>query len=135
MDYSALPPTQTELALLDIAEGARARYLWGMLGWHDIRRRYRRSLLGPFWLTISMAMLVAMLGMLYGALLNVEIADYVPFLALGFVVWTLISGLITDGCTAFITAEGIIKQTNLPLSVHGVPHGLAQPPSSSCTTA
>ena len=26
--------------------------------------------------------------------------------------------MITDGCTAFISAESIIKQTNLPLSVH-----------------
>ena len=112
------PASQTELALADIVQGGRARYLWGMLGWQDIRRRYRRSVLGPFWLTISMGMLVAMLGALYGALLKVEFADYVPFLALGVIVWTLISGLITEGCTAFISAESIIKQTNLPLSVH-----------------
>ena len=110
--------SQTRLAFADVVQGARARYLWGMLGWQDIRRRYRRSVLGPFWLTISMGMLVAMLGTLYGALLNIEAADYVPFLALGFIVWTLISGLINDGCTTFIVAESIIKQTNLPLSVH-----------------
>ena len=110
--------SQTELALADIVQGGRARYLWGMLGWQDIRRRYRRSVLGPFWLTISTGMLVAMLGALYGALLKVELEDYVPFLALGVIVWTLISGLITEGCTAFISAESIIKQTNLPLSVH-----------------
>ena len=118
-EFGATPvPSQTALALVDIVEGARASHLWGLLGWHDIRRRYRRSVLGPFWLTISMAMLVAMLGMLYGTLLNVDFAVYVPFLALGFVVWTLISGVILDGCNAFISAESIIKQTNLPLSVH-----------------
>ena len=111
-------PSQAALALLDIVQGARARYLWGMLGWQDIRRRYRRSMLGPFWLTISMGVLVAALGTLYGTLLKVEIADYIPFLALGFIVWTLISGLITDGCSAFIGAGSIIMQTNLPLSVH-----------------
>ena len=116
----ALPPaaSQAALALADIVHGARASHLWGLLGWQDIRRRYRRSMLGPFWLTISMGVLVATLGTLYGALLNVESAVYVPYLALGFIVWTLISGLITDGCTAFITAESIIKQTDLPLSVH-----------------
>ena len=111
-------PSQAALALADIVEGARASYLWGMLGWQDIRRRYRRSVLGPFWLTISMGVLVATLGTLYGALLKVDSAVYVPHLALGFIVWALISGLITDGCTALISAESIIKQTNLPLSVH-----------------
>ena len=117
---SALPrvSSQTSLALLDIVEGARARYLWGMLGWQDIRRRYRRSVLGPFWLTISMGVLVAALGTLYGALLRVEAAEYVPYLALGFIVWTLISGMITDGCSVFVSAESVIKQTNVPLSVH-----------------
>ena len=116
----ALPPaaSQATLALADIMDGARAFRLWGLLGWHDIRRRYRRSMLGPFWLTISMGILVAALGTLYGTLLKLESADYVPFLALGFVVWTLISGVFTEGCTAFISAESIIKQTNLPLSVH-----------------
>ena len=117
-----IPPfpvhSQTTLALLDVVDGARAFHLWGLLGWQDIRRRYRRSLLGPFWLTISMGLLVAALGTLYGALWKVELAVYVPHLALGFVVWTLLSGLITDGCTAFISAERIIKQTSLPLSVH-----------------
>ena len=111
-------PSQTELAILDVTRGARARHLWGLLGWQDIRRRYRRSVLGPFWLTISMGVLVAALGTLYGTLLKVEFAQYVPYLALGFIVWTLISGLITDGCIAFTGAESIIKQTNLPLSVH-----------------
>ena len=84
----------------------------------DIRQRYRRSVLGPFWLTLSMGALVSALGFLYGMLLQVEIAEYVPFLALGFIVWALISGVITDGCQVFINAESIIKQVGLPLSVH-----------------
>lgn len=111
-------PSQATLALHDLFQGARARYLWGRLGWQDIRRLYRRSVLGPFWLTISTGLLVAALGTLYGALWKVELAHYAPFLALGFVVWTLISGVITDGCNAFINAEGIIKHVGLPFSVH-----------------
>ena len=65
-----------------------------------------------------MGVFVAALGTLYGALLQVEIAEYVPYLALGFIVWTLISNMLTDGCTVFTAAEGIIKQVSQPLSVH-----------------
>ena len=111
-------PSQAALALLDLAQGARAHHLWYLLAWQDIRRLYRRSVLGPFWLTVSMGALVGVLGTLYGMLFEVDSADYVPFLALGFIVWTLISGVIGDGCNAFINAEGIIKQVGLPLSVH-----------------
>jgi len=112
------PTSQAMLALLDVTDGARAWHLWGLLGWQDIRQRYRRSKIGPFWLTISMGVMVGAMGMLYAGLFKIDIADYLPFIALGFIVWGLISGLIIDGCAAFIGAEGIIKQVGLPLSVH-----------------
>lgn len=112
------PTSQSALALFDLVEGARVTHLWGRLGWQDIRRRYRRSTLGPFWITISMGMLVAVLGTLYGGLFKVEATNYVPYLTLGFVIWTLVNGLITDGCTAYVAASNIIQQARLPLSVH-----------------
>lgn len=114
----AAAPSQAALALRDLARGVRAYYLWYLLAWQDIRRLYRRSILGPFWLTLSMGALVGVLGTLYGMLFGVASADYVPFLALGFIVWTLISGIITEGCTAFINAQGIIRHVGLPLSIH-----------------
>lgn len=112
------PASQFALARFDLVEGARASHLWGRLGWQDIRRLYRRSTLGPFWITISMGLLVAALGTLYGSLFQIEMAVYVPYLTLGWVVWTLVSGCITDGCTAFVSASSIIQQARLPLSVH-----------------
>ena len=111
-------PSQAALALFDLVQGGRQHHLWSVLGWQDIRQRYRRSVLGPFWLTLSMGALVAALGTLYGMLFKVEMAAYVPHLALGFIVWALISGVITDGCHVFINAAGIIQQVGLPLSVH-----------------
>ena len=111
-------PSQAALAFFDLVQGGRQHHLWYVLGWQDIRQRYRRSVLGPFWLTLSMGALVAALGTLYGMLFKVEMAAYVPHLALGFIVWALISGVITDGCHVFINAAGIIQQVGLPLSVH-----------------
>ena len=112
------PASQLKRALSDIVQGARAIQLWGPLGWQDIRLRYRRSKLGPFWLTISMGMLVGLLGTLYGMLFQADIARYMPYLALGFIVWTMIAGLISDACGIFVNAQGIIKQIEMPLSVH-----------------
>ena len=81
------PSTATSLALRDIAEGLHRWRLWGLMGWQDIRRRYRRSVLGPFWLTLSMGVLVVTLGFLYGALFGIAIDDYLPYLTLGFLAW------------------------------------------------
>ena len=106
------------LALKDIRDGTCSIHIWPMLGWQDIKQRYRRSRIGPFWLTISTGVLLGGMGPLYGKLLQQDVSSYFPYLTVGFVVWMFISGLIVDGCSAFISAEGYIKEVKLPLTVH-----------------
>lgn len=105
-------------ALSDIVQGTRAYDLWGTLAWQDVLRRYRRSTLGPWWITLSMGVLVGVLGALYSVLFKVEMAQYLPFLSLGFIVWGLLAALITEGCSAFVSSQALIKQVRLPLSIH-----------------
>src|SRR3954465_10378185 len=105
-------------AIEDIRQGLARWRLWGLMGWNDILLRYRRSMLGPFWLTISMGIMVAALGFLYGSLFKVPLETYLPFLTLGILVWNLISGLITDACTALSASEGMIKEVRLPYSLY-----------------
>jgi ABC-2 type transport system permease protein/lipopolysaccharide transport system permease protein len=88
------------------------------MGLHDIRQRYRRSIIGPFWITLSMGIMVGALGLLYGTIFKQDMHDYLPFLAAGFIFWGLISSMITDGTRVFIGAEGLIRQLPAPLSVH-----------------
>ena len=102
----------------DLLDGFMMYHLWGRLGWKDTLTRYQRSLLGPLWLTISMAVLIGALGFLYSSLFKIDLSTYLPFLTIGFIVWQLISGIILDGCNAFVSAEGIIKQVKLPISLH-----------------
>ena len=54
-DQGEIPPSQSmtfKAAFADLIEGARQRELWFKLGVQDIKQRYRRSVLGPFWITI-----------------------------------------------------------------------------------
>ena len=109
---------EIRVAFKDILDGISSIHIWSMLGWQDIRQRYRRSKIGPFWLTISTGVLIFSMGPLYGKLLQQDPSSYFPYLAIGFVVWILISGLILDGCNAFIGAEGYIKEIRMPFTVH-----------------
>jgi homopolymeric O-antigen transport system permease protein len=105
-------------AIYDLARALKAWRIWVLLGTKDITQRYRRSTLGQFWITVSIGVMVAGLGIIYSALFNQPIAKYVPYVAAGFVTWFLISGIITDGCTAFLDAGEYPKQLNLPLSAY-----------------
>lgn len=88
------------------------------LGWNDILKRYRRSVLGPFWLTASTGIMVAALGLLYANLFKTPIDDFLPFLCVGLLVWNLISSFLVEGGTLFSGAESFIKQVRLPFSVY-----------------
>ena len=102
----------------DIITGLKANRIWFVLGMHDIKQRYRRSVIGPFWFTLSTAIMVGVLGALYSTLLKQDIKHYLPFLAIGLVVWQFISTIASEACTVFITSGYLIKQIKLPLTVH-----------------
>lgn len=105
-------------AAQDIVQGLAAWRLWGRMGWNDILQRYRRSLLGPFWLTASMTVMVVSLGVLYAELFKTPIDDLLPHLCVGLLVWSLIANFLTEGSAIFTASESFIKQVRLPFSVY-----------------
>ena len=106
------------MALSDFSQGLASWRLWVRLGWNDIQQRYRRSMLGPFWLTASMAVMVIALGGLYSQLFNTPIHDFLPYLCVGLLLWNLMSSFLIEGGALFTGAESYIKQVRLPYSVY-----------------
>jgi len=111
-------PSKLGLAVKDIEEGLKAYHVWIITGWQDIKMRYKRSAIGPFWITLSLGITVAAMGALYAHLFHQKVAEYIPYLSIGMIVWALISTLVMEGCSIFIQSEGIIKQIRLPFSVY-----------------
>jgi ABC-type polysaccharide/polyol phosphate export permease len=104
----------------DLIEGLRNWQLWSMLAWNDIQQRYRRSALGPFWITISMAIFVVLLGVIYSKLFHQDIAVFLPYVATGLIVWSFIAGTTTEACSAFIENAEIIRQLRLPYTIYAM---------------
>jgi len=101
----------------DLYAGVRAWRVWTMLGWNDIRIRYRRSALGPLWITLSTTVFVITLGIIYSKIFHTDIHTYLPYIAVGFIVWGFISTTTMESCGAFTESESIIKQIQVPFSV------------------
>jgi lipopolysaccharide transport system permease protein len=102
----------------DFAEAFRLWPLIWTLSLLDIRLRYRGSLLGPFWLTLSTAVMVGAIGFLYSRLFHQNLAAYLPFLSISLVLWTFINTITAEGCTCFTQAESMIRAMRMPLTVH-----------------
>src|ERR1700744_1937502 len=109
--------TRNWWAWKDLRDGARLWRLAWALGWLDIRLRYRGSMLGPFWLTLSTGIMVAALGILYSTLFKLDLATYLPFLALSQVLWGFLASLVSEACTTFTDAEGVIRSVRMPFFV------------------
>ncbi len=106
-------------AVKDIVDGVVYRgNLWGALARQDIKQRYRRSVLGPFWLTITTAIFVSALGFLYSELFKQSLTDYVPYIAIGYIVWSFVSSIVLEACHVFISAENMIKQVRQPFTTY-----------------
>lgn len=106
------------IALTDLIGALDKLHLALMLGWQDIKQRYRRSKIGPFWLTISMGIMISMIGLIFGQALSVSIYEYLPHVACGIIFWNFISNGINEGSSAFIGATGMIRQLALPLTLY-----------------
>ncbi|MDO4910738.1 MAG: ABC transporter permease [Corynebacterium sp.] len=102
----------------DLVRGFRQHELWLQLGWQDIKQRYRRSVLGPLWITIATGVMAAALGLLYSVLFKIPVATFLPHVTVGLIMWNFISGCIKEGADVFIDNEGLIKQLPSALSVH-----------------
>jgi ABC-type polysaccharide/polyol phosphate export permease len=112
------PVSRTAAAWIDLAEGMSKSWMWSAMAMQDIKMRYRGSLLGPFWLTISMVIMIAAMGLIYARMFNMEITKYLPFLTVGLVIWSFVSTVIMEGCQTFLSAQNIITQVRMPFSVH-----------------
>ena len=91
--------------------------LWGRLGWLEVRRRYSRTVIGPFWSAISLGMFVLALGSVGAGLWNRTAADYLPFLASGMVVWMMISTVVIESCSLFIAGNKLFREIQFSYSI------------------
>jgi lipopolysaccharide transport system permease protein len=102
------------LGFVDLKESIASWRLWTLLGWLEVRQRYARSRVGPFWLTISTGVLIGSIGIIYGTLFGQKMSDYLPYLAISLVMWGIFSQTIIEGSTAYINSTAYIRQAATP---------------------
>jgi ABC-type polysaccharide/polyol phosphate export permease len=101
------------VALADVISGLQATAIWGRLGWRDNKRRYRRTVFGPLWTTVSLGVFVIALGLVWSNLWHTDPKLYLPFLTSGMLCWVLFSSICNEGCGGLISGEALIKQLRI----------------------
>jgi ABC-2 type transport system permease protein len=110
--------TDTREALQDIQLGWQRREGWWALSRQSIKISYRRTTLGPMWITIQQLAFIVGIGLLYSQLFKVESLDMVPLVAFGISLWGLLTSLITGASSNFIQQSQAISSSTLPISFY-----------------
>ncbi|QXI10366.1 ABC transporter permease [Pseudomonas zeae] len=92
--------------------------VWLYLGLQDVKARFRRSAIGPLWILINLAMMVLGAGVVYGVLLKQPMAEFLPYLTCGLIVWGFLVSSFVEGGYAFVGSEGYIKQFSFPKQIY-----------------
>ena len=106
-----------KLGLEELKDGFTSHEQWLYMAVQDIKLRYRRSVIGPWWVTISTGVMVMMLGFLWSYIFGSDLENYLPFFAVGFVLWGWMSAQILDAAGGFVSFQGVIKQMRLPFPI------------------
>ncbi len=105
-------------AIRDLVTGFANLRAWTSLAFDDLAARYRRTVLGPFWITISHAFIIGGLAFWSSQVLKQDLATQFVYIAAGLTVWTLIATSLADASNLFIRASGLLTAYDLPASIH-----------------
>jgi len=101
-------------ALNDFFQAIEKRRFWFNFSMLDIKQRYRGSVLGPLWITISMGIFIFFVGLVYARLFNQPLNELLPYLCAGFVFWNYITSVINESVDVFLHEKEFIDNVSLP---------------------
>lgn len=105
-------------AVLDIVEGARMAPLWLAMGWDQTVSRFRRTILGPFWLAANFLVVAFSMSFVFGGLASGGAHALLPKLMSGLLAWSLIGAPMAESAGVFISAGPMMTSQRMPLSFH-----------------
>ncbi len=90
---------------------------WYLMSWQDIVLRYRRSAIGPFWISLSIGIFVIGVSYVYAELFGDPFQQHLNRVATGYLLWYYLSLTVVEGSHGVTEAAGTLKSVYLPISV------------------
>ena len=92
--------------------------IWFRLGLSDTVSKYRRSYLGPLWITLGIGVTICGIGTFWSIIWGVELKTFFPYFSAGLLVWNFIVGCLVEGSFCFISQASVIRATPNPLFLY-----------------
>jgi ABC-type polysaccharide/polyol phosphate export systems, permease component len=118
----ARPGTSDANLLADLISSLRNPAFWAFSAWLDLVTKYRRSSLGLIWVLMPPLCYIFGIGYFYSSLSKVESLPFMLHLGIGYVLWKMITQVITGASTAMaghrsFIFDGRVRYTDYVLRV------------------
>ena len=110
--------TNRSMAISDLISGIKQFRLWHFLAITETRRRYRRTIIGPFWASLSIGIFIACMSVVLSGLWGSSQKDFLPYFCSGYICWMLFSSIVTEACSTFTVNEHFLKQLSIPYVIY-----------------
>lgn len=101
----------------DFVAGLQLWEMWSRLSMNEVRRRYKRTMLGPMWVTVSLLVFATVMSFVWAGLWKQNVVDFLPFLLSGLIPWTMLSAAIGESTAVFLAGESLMKARQFPYSI------------------
>lgn len=102
----------------DVTRGFRQTHVWRQLAMDDIRGRYRRTVLGPFWLVVTQAFWILAIALVFSQIFGQQVGDFMLFVSVGLATWSFILSSVVDAPHLFLRSRNYLEAYAIPFSVH-----------------
>ena len=101
----------------ELLNGLRQPSLWITLGYLEILQSYRRSVIGPWWITLALAIQSFAMTVVFGAVFGMPNKEYAGYVVTGLIAWSWINSIITESGGVYLVGARYIKETNISKEV------------------
>lgn len=103
----------SQKALQDFINGFVNWRIIYILGISEIKKRYSRSKIGQLWLTLSLSIHIATIGLVWSYLFKLPLKEYLPYVAISIIFWNYISISITESTTLYTSHNIYLMELNI----------------------
>lgn len=89
------------------------RKIWTHLGWRDLRSRYSRTLIGPWWSVANLFTMVLGSSLAVGLLSGQSALSQAPRVALALSLWLFLSAILNEAVELFEMEKSLLLNTQI----------------------
>jgi lipopolysaccharide transport system permease protein len=86
----------------------------------NLKTRYARTSLGPLWETFATSIFIFFAGFLWSKIFKMDVANFLPHLFAGMVIWKFYAQVITTSSTSYLDNAALIKYIKHEYVVHNL---------------